>query len=169
MKLSWQCTLLVCPVQFAASGNSQLTHPKHLMCHKQKGQSLEQNQNEVMKWKGFVASINSELLCAQSEDNVVFGQCKICAVSFHVWQLRSSNCAGFQGNWWTVAASWKEIENGEFEIIMIYATWSIFLQSELFSPLGIQGSKCCICLIHHQQAWGWVGGWRPRCAVSLSC
>lgn len=51
-----------------------------------------------MKWNGFVASINSGLVCTQSEDNFVFEQCKVCAVSFHVWQLRSSNRAGFQGN-----------------------------------------------------------------------
>lgn len=51
-----------------------------------------------MKWKRFVASVNSELVWTQSEDNVAFEQCKICVALFHVWQLRSSNRAGFQGS-----------------------------------------------------------------------
>lgn len=60
---------------------------------------LSRIRMEIMKWKGFVASINSEVVCTQTEGNV-FEQCKICAVSFHVQYMAAQifNCAGFQGN-----------------------------------------------------------------------
>lgn len=129
VKLSWQCILHVCPVQFAVNG---LFHSLQWMVR------------------------YSELVCSQTENNFMFEQCKIhidslyyiAAQSFSVhWLVRHLTYC-----YKMMYSHEKKLRVENLRWMWFMRSLSILLQSGVFFPLDykrkmISGSMCCTCLI----------------------